>query len=156
VGTIRQNVIIAYELVNPTLEKLVEEDREASESTVDDLNAALRQAVQKETPETMTDVYGRRIEPLKDVTQFLKANLPPGMELESVEIENGWLEAPTRTTIPIPDPPTLADLKKGMSSDGFYTSFVDVPAYGKPFTFAGLGKASALVNAADFRSERAN
>ncbi|MBC7996454.1 MAG: hypothetical protein IAF58_00820 [Leptolyngbya sp.] len=156
VGTIRQNAIVAHELVNPTLERLVEEDRESSESTVDDLNAALRQAVQKETPDTMTDIYGRRIEPLKDVTEFLKANLPPGLEIESVEIENGWLAAPTRTTIPIPDLLALANLKKGTFTNGFYSSFVDVPAHGKPFTFAGLGTASALVKTADFRSERAD
>lgn len=156
VGTLRQNAILAHELVNPTLEKLVEEDRQASESTIDDLNAALRQAVQKETPSTMTDIYGRRIEPMKDVTEFLKANLPPDMEIESIEIENGWLTAPTRTTIPIPDPPTLADLKKGSFTDGFYASFLNIPAYGKPFTFAGLGKASALVRSADFRSEVAD
>lgn len=168
-GTVRQIAVLGHELQNQTISELAEDDRESLESTVDDLNTALSSALetdkdggasegkpaqsQHETNhEKIVDNQGVKIEIAKDVSDFLKKNLPPSLKLESIEMENGWLSSSARSSVPLPSPQQFSHVDKGEFLDNEYRAFVDVPLNDKPFTFAGLGKSSALVSAKDFRT----
>lgn len=151
-GTIRQIAVLGHELQNQTISELAEDDREALESTVEDLNSALKTALEKDQREKTTDNQGTNIEIAKDVSNFLKTHLPPSLKLESVELENGWLAGSARSTIPLPSPQQFSHVSKDKSIDGEYRAFVDIPLDAKNFTFAGLGKSSALVSSKEFRA----
>lgn len=151
-GTIRQIAVLGHELQNQTISELAEDDREALESTVEDLNSALKTALEKDQREKTTDNQGTNIEIAKDVSNFLKTHLPPSLKLESVELENGWLAGSARSTIPLPSPQQFSHVSKDESIDGEYRAFVDIPLDAKNFTFAGLGKSSALVSSKEFRA----
>lgn len=170
-GTIRQIAILGHELQNKTICELAEDDRESLESTVDDLNSALSSALESHSPvrresnstntksvkttktgaEKLEDSHGQKIDIEKDVTDFLKAHLPPSLKLESVELETGWLASAARTSVPLPSPQNFAHVEKGQAIENEYRAFVNVPLFDKSFTFAALGKASGLVSASDFR-----
>ncbi len=169
-GTVRQIAVLGQEIQNETLTDLAEVDRKALESTMGDLNSALSNALESKdgdktisshrkirrrhrSKEQTVDNQGVKIEIAKDVASFLRKNLPPSLKLESVELESGWLagkSGPARSSVPIPTPEQFSHVKKGEFVDGDYRAFVDVPLNNKSFTFAGLGKSSALVSATDF------
>lgn len=170
-GTIRQIAILGHELQNSTLKELAEDDRESLESTIDDLNAALSGALESHEDNNrknansakgpsrarasqgakLEDNHGQKIDIEKDVADFLKAHLPPSLKLESIELENGWLSSAARSSVPLPSPQNFSHIEKGQAIDNEYRAFVDVPLFDKSYTFAGLGKSSGLVSAADFQ-----
>lgn len=168
-GTVRQLAVLGHELQNKTISELAEDDRESLESTIDNLNSALSQAVKSNVRnlqeegsgkthkdsnlygvDKLEDNHGQKIEIEKDVEGFLKKHLPPSLTLDSIEIENGWLSAAARSSVPTPEPQNYAHIEKGQSVDKEYRAFVDVPLFDKTYTFAGLGKSSALVSSAHF------
>lgn len=154
-GTIRQIAILGHELQNQTISELAEDDRDALESTIDDLNSALATAVKSKNKrggqEELKDHTGAEINIEESVSNFLKAHLPPSLKLESFEMENGWLACAAHSSVPLPSPQQFSHTEKSEQIAGEYRAFVDVPLNEKSFTFAGLGKTSALVGTKDFR-----
>jgi hypothetical protein len=151
VGTVRQNAIVAKELGNPTMTSLVERDNIELQRTIASLNAALSESLVGNSKQEFTDMQGAKVEPLKDVTKFLKVNLPINVELESIKLSNGWLSDGARTTIPVSKPERLAEIKPTDSQQGFLKPFVNLPVSGDTFSFAGLGASSTIVLPAGFR-----
>jgi hypothetical protein len=96
------------------------------------------------------DIYGAQIQPVDDVTAFLKANLPKDVTLESVKLTNGWLSDGGDSTVALPQPLSLAQVKPQAIRAGKYRAFTDIPAASHSFTFAGLGPSSSLVGPATF------
>ena len=152
VGTIRQNVIIAHELVNPTMTALAEGDRNALDSTISDLNTMMKNSTSGAGGEKYYDIDGNRVDPVKDVTAFLTANLPDDVDLVSLKLSNGWLTGDARTTISIPQPQKLADVKPSAVQGDKYKAFIDVPTDKHSFTFAGLDATSRIVAPSSFRA----
>lgn len=167
-GTVRQLAILGQEIENPTIIELAEADRKSLHFAVSNLNSTLEFALgQGQTSstrwrkrrsikhtnngESVIDCHGQKVDIKKDVSNFLSQHLPPSLKLESVELENGWLTAPSRSSINLPDRTQFHHIEKEQTIDGEYRAFVDVPLHDKDFTFAGVGKSSALVSAADFR-----
>ncbi|MBA3858989.1 MAG: hypothetical protein C0507_18950 [Cyanobacteria bacterium PR.3.49] len=171
-GTIRQLAVLGQEIQNDTIIDLAETDRKCLESTIDNLNMSLAAAVRhsqngnarqqqlniRSKDQIMTgdldlqDSHGQKIEIRKDVSTFLDQHLPPSLKLESIELENGWLACPSRSSIALPNGTQFQHVEKGQSIDGEYRAFVNVPFQNQEFTFAGVGKSSALVSTADFKS----
>jgi len=150
-GTIRQISILGQVIQNKTISNLAEMDRQSLHSSIDILNSTLKEATEKNSRENLLDNQGKKIEISKDVLEFLKSNSPPSMMLESVEIENGWLACPSRSSIALPRPAQYEHVEKDQSIDGEYRAFVDIPLEEKEFTFAALGKSSALVSVSGFK-----
>lgn len=150
IGTIRQNTILARELGNPTMASLVETDRIGLQHTIDNLNTALNQSLTGTGKQEFTDIQGAKVDPVQDVTKYLKATLPTNVELVSVKLSNGWISEGGRTTVPVPQPERIAEVKPENAQQGFVKPFIKLPAVGKPFTFAGLGEASTIVQARGF------
>lgn len=151
IGTVRQNTILAQNLGNPTMAALAENDRVAAQHTIENLNTILSQALSGNQRQQTVDIQGAKVDPLQDVTKYLKANLPVNVELESVKLSNGWLNEGGRTTIPVLQPIQLAEVKPENTQQGFVKPFIKLPAAGKSFTFAGLGDTSTIVLAKEFR-----
>ena len=112
IGTIRQNTILAHELGNPTIASLVETDRVDLQRTIDTLNTTLSQSLTGKSKQEFTDIQGVKVDPLQDVTKYLKATLPANVELISVKLSNGWLSDGGRTTVPVPQPERIAERER--------------------------------------------
>jgi hypothetical protein len=151
VGTIRQNTILANDLNNTTMATLAENDRADLQQTIDTLNSTLSQALSGKSKNENVDIQGTKIDPLQDVTKYLKANLPANVELESIKLSNGWLKDGGRTTIPVMKPIQLAQVKPEEIQQDFFKPFIKLPAFGKAFTFAGLGETSTIVHPKNFQ-----
>lgn len=151
IGTIRQNAIIARELGNETMEHLSEADRVNAQKTIKNLNAAIKEALSGERGTKFTDIQGEVVNPIVDAANFLNANLPKNVQIQSLTLKSGWLESGATTNIPIPQPDLYALLAPDQIRGGNYKPFINVPVDGKAFTFAGLGSSSTLVSAKEFR-----
>jgi hypothetical protein len=152
VGTIRQNAIVARELGNPTMTMLARTDRIDLQTTISELNSTLSESLSGNSKQNFVDIQGAKVDPLKNVTTFLKANLPANVKLESVKLTNGWLADGARTMIPVPQPERLADIKPGDSQGGYLKPFINLPVAGESFSLAGLGGSSTIVAPSEFRA----
>ncbi len=152
VATVRQNAILAQELENSTLMNLVDKDREALVDTIKNLNSTISKSLDGDTKEKFVDIQGNTVNPLEDVRAFLKVNLPDNIQVVSVKLVNGWLDGEGETTIGVPHPATLAQLKPGTEQNGSYRAFINIPANHRNFNFAGVGIKSSLVNQSAFRA----
>ena len=150
VATVRQNTILARELENATMDNLAAGDHENLKGTIANLNATLQQSVNGMGVANYVDIHGRKVDPLRDVREFLKKNLPANVHLKYVRLSNGWLRGGSETSTPVPQPERLARLKNDQIRGGEYQAFLDVPVEQRSFSFAGLGRSSALVSAAEF------
>ncbi|MBY0551278.1 MAG: hypothetical protein K2W95_28615 [Candidatus Obscuribacterales bacterium] len=145
-GTIRQNSIIADEINNQTIERLVTEDATALESTIKELNSALTESLGNETGvEVHRDIHGNRVQPTLEVEEYLRDHLPPTMELESVKLTNGWLEGGGSSETAAPKPVIYAQAKAADIPNGQYKAFTDFSVGRKKFSFAAVGEHSTLV-----------
>jgi len=150
VGTIRQDTILASELNSPTMAQLADNDKNKMELTVKELNQTVKALLAGKSESKWTDIQGNKVQPLADVSEFLQSNLPANIKLESVKLTSGWLTNGGDTTVALPQPLQLAQVKKAGSRAGKYQAFTDIPAVGRHFTFAGVGPSSSLVSAANF------
>ncbi len=151
VGTVRQNTIIARQLTNKTLAYLVDIDRIKMQSTIKALNATIKDAVQSTPKECLTDIQGTKINPASDVEAFLRANLPRGVHLQSMKLTNGWIAEGGDSSVSLPQPQSLAEVKTSAIRAGKYKACTDIPAAGHAFTFAALGPSSSLVSPSAFQ-----
>lgn len=154
VGTVRQNAIIADHLRNDTMKELVEADLEALDSTIDELNNKLSDALSDRTRDGQCfDIDGKAVKPLQNVEAFLKEKLPSNMQLESVTLTLGWLDGGSETTIAVPQPEHLAQVDAKDVQSGKYVSFRNYPVGNRDFTFAGVDTVSHLVAGRNFHED---
>lgn len=151
IGTIRQNNLVANELANEKMRNLVEKDRSALELTIAELNVTIKEALGGNSDLNLFDIHGADVRPRKDAEEFLRANLPKNVRLESLKLTNGWLKSGGTTMIDIPQPEQFSQMSAEQSQAGKYKPFIDIPANHRSFTFAGLGPSSRLVNNSSFQ-----
>lgn len=154
IGTVRTNTIIAEQLNNETMKSLATADYEALQSTLDELNAQLTEALGDRTRKGQCfDIDGKPVKPLEHVEAYLKDKLPSNVELESVRLTLGWLDGGSETTIDVPQPAHLSHVQEKDIVEGKYKSFTDYPIDEKTFSFAGLGTRSHQVAASTFQDD---
>lgn len=155
VGTIRQNTIIANSLQNSTMKYMVEKDRRYLNSTIKNLNFALGDSVKAKKTKVWTDIHGNKIDPYASAHKYLKQYLPKNMKLRSMKLSMGWLtNGGGSTTIKFPEPERLAYVKDGQFVNDEYKPFINIPAFGKRFTFAGVSTSSRIVESKRFRRKK--
>jgi hypothetical protein len=153
-GTLRQNAIIADELHNFAMQSLVDRDLIALNDASRALNEVLSESVSGDPMrKPARDINGEIVRPYQHVEQFLSDNLPPNVRLVSLKLSLGWLENGSGTTVPIPQPATLAKVSNKDMDSGKYTAFVDYPVGQRKFSFAGVGTQTHLVSMRDFRPD---
>ncbi len=152
IGTIRQNLIVAKELNNKSMEDLAEKDRLYMYGTIDSLNAAISDSLD-DGNNKYADADGKAIDIKKDVTDYLRAHLPANVKLQSLTLSNGWLsDADGMTETIIPQPKNYAHAAETAVRNNQYRPFIDIPFDNKSFTFAGVGPASRVVTATKFQT----
>jgi hypothetical protein len=97
------------------------------------------------------DIHGEQIDPVSDVITYIKDNLPPNMQLESVQLSNGWLGDGGTTSIALPQPQRLAMVESEDCVGETYKAFTDIPVGRCSFTFAGLDTHSSIVHPDSFQ-----
>lgn len=155
IGTVRQNMLLSRALENKTMIKMAENDRRYLDNTIDRLDMALEESLKDPlksiTKKEFVDIHGKTIDTVGDVKKFLKANLPPNIQLDAIKLSIGWHKNNDSTSmIPVPNPEHLAQIKPEQARAGQYRPFVDIPIDKYSFTFAGLGPSSRLVSAKGF------
>lgn len=151
IGTLRQNAIVAHELDNRAIDDLVATDMYALKQTQRQLSEALAASQRGDARNAPTDIQGDSVNSLANVEKLLRQSLPSNVHIDKLQLSNGWLAQGGRTTIPVPKPERLAEIKPNEMQLGEYMPFMDVQAYHKSFSFAGVGITPALVPAVDFR-----
>lgn len=155
IATLRQNAIIADELRNESMQALVDEDMDKLEGTTSHLSDALAEALSDRTRGGKSvDIHGRPVKPLEAVEAFLKKNLPPNVELQSVELTLGWLDGGSESTITVPQPAKqFAHVSPADEQAGKYRAFTSYPVGAREFSFAGLDSRAHLVSSDSFRED---
>ena len=152
-ATARLDLIIAHELNNPTMIKLAEEDSEYARQATRRLNSTLVDAI-KGAP--ARDLDGNIVDVLQKAKDTYQQNVSQnsrtgGAETGSFKLDLGWLEggAPTVTEIPRPD--SKSQVPSDKQQNGKYKAFMNIPAFGKDFYFAGVADRVSLVDAGQWR-----
>ncbi len=161
VGTVRQNAIVAQELQNAHMNFLVDQDKDALDKTIGELNYSISDCLKTKVDERnikykWLDLQADPITPTADVEAFLRKNLPENIEIESIKLTSGWLQGEGDTTVPAPLPASLAQLPTGSTQNGSYKAFINIPAARRNFNFAGVGAKSSLVSSSAFRAADRN
>jgi len=152
VGTIRQNTIIARNLDNDTMLSLADADRVSLGSTIKELNKTLANALSEKNKINFVDIEGERVDPVKDVKALLKENLPNNVSIESIKLSNGWVTSGGGSSISIPLPKELAEVKPDQIQLSKYKPFVDIKVDNRSFTFAGVGSTASIVKESKFQT----
>src|SRR5262249_44918357 len=126
VGTIRQNAIVGRLLGNQAVNSLVDLDRSSLDATVAQLNLTLNDAATHRNLDHCRDIDGQIVDPVSDVTNYLKTRLPDNIELESVALSNGWLSKGSSTATATPRPQSLAMVTADEIQGDNYTAFVNI------------------------------
>lgn len=155
IGTLRQNAIIADELHNESMQSMIDEDMDNLDGTISNLGDKLEDSLSDRTRGGKCfDIHGKPVKPLENVEAFLKKNLPPNVELQSVNLSLGWLEGGSESTIAVPQPARrFAQVPAADEQAGKYRAFTSYPVGKKEFSFAGLDSRAHLVSADDFRED---
>jgi Putative Flp pilus-assembly TadE/G-like len=151
VGTIRQNTIIARNLDNDIMLSLADADRVSLGTTIKGLNKTLADALGGSGKAKFVDIQGDRVDPVNDVKALLKENLPNNVSIESIKLSNGWLTNGGGSTISIPQPEKLAEVKPDQIQTSKYKPFIEIKVDKRSFTFAGLGSTASLVKESKFK-----
>lgn len=152
VATIRQNAIIAQELNNSTMQEMAETDRRYLVGTIASLNRALETSLRARKKAKFYDMHGKEVDPLKDATTFMKANLPEGTELKWIRLSSGWLaDGGGTSSIKAPEPHRFAYAREEMLQGDEFKPFINIPFANREYTFAGLSSSSRIVPGDRFR-----
>ena len=117
---------------------------------------------QQETDLVARDIHGKVVRPMDSAAEVYKQNANQmlsglGWSLESLNGELGSLTQEGTTNTPVPETglssKTASIFEPELKN---YPAFIDVPAAGESFFFAGLGKQASLVEAALFESSRSS
>lgn len=165
-ATARMELIVAHTIGTNEAIECAQEDLTAARAAVKKLSRVLRYSLRekhlpgeekKEDEELIArDIYGARVYPLESAKAIYKRNAEQltsglGWKMSSLQAELGWLDAEGTTNTPLPGADSCTALDDVLLYGKQYPAFVDVPAFGESFYFAGMGKQAGLVESALFK-----
>lgn len=176
VGTARLDLIIANRIASPTMVKLAEMEADNANASARLLTECLKNALaQSEAGPTgtaeiagskdtdpksgpWTDMDGVLINPFSTAKRVYMSNLTTMSNggkpvVNSFKCSLGYVESGGSTLTRIPNPETLAQVNSNQKSGDFYKAFINIPAHGKDFYFAGVSSQPALIDARQFRPD---
>jgi hypothetical protein len=153
IGTARLETIVANALGNPELCFLAQQDMEASRQAAKRLQDVLRDSLNPGKTTVARDLDGNLIKPYDHALQVFLSNFPTLIEPVDFQLSLGWLDEGSSTVTPIPQPIDMASVPATAILNGNYKSFMDIPACGESFYFAGVGQQPGLVDSRRFVPE---
>jgi hypothetical protein len=159
IATVRADLLVAKQLQDPYLQQLAEQDSEKLNETINLLNRTLENSLKPSTPGSkFVDMDGNVVKPFEEARHLFVSNLPANeqYQIENFQLHLGWLESGSSTTTHIPEPQVLSEVPNTLQVNHHYIAFKNVPAGGKSFHFAGLGKNTSLVQKDSFKAMTRN
>lgn len=154
-GTARLETIIADQLDNSELRALAQDDAQAAKHAAKNLMDALGASIDPTSKYRARDLEGNVIKPYEHAKQLFQSNLTNTAGLGKATIENfqlslGWLKDGAISCTRAPLPENMSAMPKSARLQGDYRAFVNIPACGESFYFAGLASQPSLVDASQF------
>jgi hypothetical protein len=155
-ATARLDTIIANEIGDETLKTLARHDTQNARTAANRLCNVLLQAMQESLSEQSEpkDLDGNPVRVYSHAKEVYLANLAKlsygKPVIKSFKLSLGWLNNGSNTITNIPEPQSKALLSNDQQIDNKYKAFISIPAGNEEFTFAGLSRQAALVDAGRF------
>jgi hypothetical protein len=160
-ATARMELIAAHSIGTNEALECAQEDLESARAAVKKLSRVLRYSL-REKPKNeddeliAQDIHGAPIYPLESAKAIYKRNAEQltsglGWKMGDLTAELGWLDTEGTTNTPLPGAESCTALDDVLLYGKQYPAFVDVPAFGESFYFAGMGKQAGLVDSGIFK-----
>lgn len=152
-ATCRANLLIAAYLHNETMLELARTDAEACRNACKLLNEACNSALDPQSAHPQ-DRDGRPVNTYEHARRSFLATSPFTNEYNQVsefKLSLGYLDTSTTSATELPGSPQTCQVTEAESISGQYNAFVDIPARGTSFFFAGLGTRTSLCSSARFK-----
>ena len=156
VATARLDIIVANELRDDTMKAFATRDASNARQAAQRLITAVKASLQPDSQ--AKDLDGQPVTPYEDAKRAYDANLVKmagsGQTVRgSFKLSLGYLDGGSSTLTATPKPDDLAQVPDSAKQDGNYKAFIDIPAYGEQFYFAGVGEQSRLVATQSYRDD---
>lgn len=150
-ATIRLDSIIAHEGGSNDLCQLADTDYEYAKETTRLLQSTLNLATQTKATGKCFDMNGKPVALYADAEKLLQKNLQSNnggqpVSMRNLRISLGWLRDGGITNTPLPQPHSLAHVRKEFQEGGKYKACLDAAAFGKSYFFAPAARAASLVD----------
>ncbi len=156
IGTARLDWIIANRIGSPELCDLALKEVLEASRAARRLSEQLRQSLKSNCRLVLRDADGELIKPYEHAKEvYFKnlRNLPANCKPKKFEIQLGWLDGGSTTNTSMADRHDASIARTEFGDNGKYCAFVDTPANGESFYFAGLGAEPSLVVEREFRHD---
>lgn len=154
-GTARLDLIIAHELNNSAMISLAQRDVTKAKEAAQNLTTALQQAVTGQgNPQ---DLDGNTVNILQSARNVYQQNLNENTatgkgQIQTFQLSLGWLDGGAPTITEVPKPSNKSQVPTDKQTSGKYKAFVNIPAHGSDFYFAGIGDKASLVDVKKWRA----
>lgn len=158
VGTARLDMIVAHELGDETMKMLAKKDVENARAAARRLTEVLKKSLRPGGDPLAKDLDGQPVTPYETAKNLYESNqvknaMGGSCVTGSFKLSLGYLDGGSTTLTPIPEPEEFAAVQADQKQDGNYKAFINIPAKGEDFYFAGLGSETRLVNTQRFRED---
>lgn len=155
IATARLQTLLADQLNNDELRSLAQEDVQAARNAAKLLSDALNASLQPGSRYQARDLDGNIVRPFEHALQIYSASLNNGGGLGKAQIRDfhlalGWLKSGSDSNTMSPLPEDLAAMPVSARVKGNYRAFIDIPACGESFYFAGLSPQPSLADTKQF------
>jgi len=155
-ATCREELLVAEMLDNNYMRDLAATDISEARRATTALEKALTTSMQPDEKQIFKDLNGNRVQPYEHARQLLDDNNGQGTALNrqdksSLRLSLGWLDEPTDSCVPLPQPDQLARLPKHTKFGSNYRAFTDLSVGSQSFYLAGFGKQASLVDPQKFK-----
>lgn len=168
-ATVRLEMLVAQSLGTNEALDCAMEDLQSARAASRHLSRVLRNSLKRERNSfgieeseelVARDIHGKVVRPMDSAAAVYRQNATQmltglGWSLESLNGELGSLTQEGTTNTPVPETGLFAKAASAFEPEvKHYPAFIDVPAAGESFYFAGLGKQASLVEPALFDTSR--
>lgn len=158
VGTARLDTLVAHQLNDRTMITLAQGDVSRARNAWKNLRAHLERAL-SETGDPDAKTYnGEAIKPYDTAQNAYSANRvamagQANSSSNALKLSLGYIEEGSTTVTPVPQPndPAINQVDASQQQDGNYKAFINIPADGEDFYFAGIGDQTELVDMSTFK-----
>ncbi|HEY9713460.1 MAG TPA: hypothetical protein V6C72_08310, partial [Chroococcales cyanobacterium] len=153
VGTARLDLLIAERTGDANLLWAAKQEALAAQEAEQRLQQALQDALAERQGNDNTgpiDFEGKPVHLKQIARRLVTSNIPGSSDLCEIASELGYLSGGMTSQVPIPAPESMAEVEKSARLSECYRAFVNVPAAGTDFYFAGLNKQASLCDRSQF------
>jgi hypothetical protein len=155
IATARLQMLIADQVNNDELRRLALQDVQAARQAARLLGDALQASITPASNYQARDLDGNIVKPYEHALQIYLTSLDGVAgsgrgRVKEFRLSLGWLKDGSNSNIKAPLPENLSAMPATARLKGNYRAFVEIPACGESFYFAGLSSQPALADVSQF------